>query len=66
MPENAPDAETSARDLKNRFGRALDGVDLEIRLIPRERYVDLQRGALKDYWNDVFNELGMQADWRYL
>ncbi len=66
MPENAPDAETSARDLKNRFGRALDGVDLEIRLIPRERYVDLQRGALKDYWNDVFNELGMQADWRDL
>lgn len=64
MPDNAPIAADSARQIRNRFGRGLDGIEIEIRLIPRERYVDLQRGALRDYWDEVFEELGISARWR--
>ncbi len=66
MPDNMPDAITVADDTMRRFGNSLDGVALEIRLIPRQRYVDMQRGALKDYWNQVFDELGIDATWRDL
>ena len=27
---------------------------------------DLQRGALKEYWDDILSELGMRTDWRDL
>lgn len=66
MPDAMPDRRDVADLVLNRFGDGLRGTELEIRLIPRERYVDLQRGALKQYWNDVFDELGVRADWRDL
>ena len=66
MPETMPSAIEVADATMRRFGNSLDGVALEIRLIPRQRYVDMQRGALKDYWNQVFAELGVDVSWRDL
>lgn len=66
MPETMPSAFEVADATMRRFGNSLDGVALEIRLIPRQRYVDMQRGALKDYWNQVFTELGVDVSWRDL
>ncbi len=66
IPENMPEAIDVADATVRRFGNSLDGVSLEIRLIPRQRYVDMQRGALKDYWDEVFRELGVRVTWRDL
>jgi hypothetical protein len=38
-------------------------VQLEIRLIPRENWEADQRGVLFDYWNAVFQRLGVEAYW---
>ena len=66
MPANMPDARTTADRIAGRFGTSLDGVSLEIRLIPRDRYVDLQRGALREYWDEVLTDLGVTVEWRDL
>ncbi len=66
MPENMPDWRDTADAITRKFGTSLNGVALEIRLIPRDRYVDLQRGALKEYWNSVLDDLGVEVDWRDL
>lgn len=66
LPENIPDPLDAADAILRRFGDNLSGTEIEIRLIPRDRYVDMQRGALKNYWDDVFDELGMRARWRDL
>lgn len=66
MPASMPTAIEVADATMRRFGNSLDGVDLEIRLIPRQRYVDMQRGALRAYWDQVFDELGVSVTWRDL
>jgi len=66
MPENMPDWRDTADAITRKFGTSMNGVELEIRLIPRDRYVDLQRGALKEYWNNVLGDLGVKVDWRDL
>ena len=66
LPQNMPDARSVAIDVERRYGRALMGVELEIRLIPRGHYTDMQRGALKAYWNEIFSELGLRPVWRDL
>jgi len=66
LPANMPEALDVYDKVTRRFGTGLDGVELEIRLIQRDRHVDLQRGALKEYWNVIFDELGVDATWRDL
>ncbi|MEM9939124.1 MAG: hypothetical protein AAF768_09775 [Pseudomonadota bacterium] len=66
LPANIPASEDVSDEINRTFGSGLRGVDLEIRLIPRDRHVDLQRGALKAYWDDVFSDLGIRATWRDL
>lgn len=66
MPEGMPDARDIAERVRNRFGTSLSGVEIEIRLIQRDRYVDIQRGALKEYWDEIFHDLGVNVDWRDL
>ena len=66
LPEGLPESLTVADATMRRFGDSLNGVALEIRLIPRQRYVDMQRGALKAYWDEVFRELGVSVTWRDL
>lgn len=66
LPTNMPDARDVAEQVDRRYGRSLSGVEIEIRLIPRDRYTDMQRGALKEYWDEVFSELGLRPDWRDL
>jgi hypothetical protein len=66
MPEAMPDARDVADRIIARFGDGLQGTELEIRLISREKYSDMQRVPLKAYWNEIFDELGVIADWRDL
>lgn len=66
MPEAMPTALDVADMVKRRFGDSLYGVSLEVRLIPRPRYVDMQRGSLKAYWDEIFQELGVRVTWRDL
>ncbi|MEL7546743.1 MAG: hypothetical protein AAGJ84_08835 [Pseudomonadota bacterium] len=66
LPENIPSASATAAAIENRYGSALSGVEIEVRLIQRDRYVDMQRGALKAYWDDVFSDLGVDISWRDL
>lgn len=66
MPDTTPPARTVADEVIARFGDNLRGTRLTIRLIARERQVDLQRGPLRSYWDEVFSELGVEAEWRDL
>lgn len=66
MPEGVPDPRDAAKIIIGRFGDGLRGAELEIRLIPRERHLDLQRGPLTAYWNAIFAELGIDVRWRDL
>jgi hypothetical protein len=66
LTDTLPPARDVAESVERRYGRSLSGVEIEIRLIPRGRYTDLQRGALKEYWDDILSELGMRTDWRDL
>jgi len=66
LPASMPTSAEVAATVRNRFGNNLMDVALEIRLIPRPGYGDLQRGALKRYWDDVFTSLGMRVTWRDL
>ncbi len=66
LPPGLPDARDTADAITDRFGEGLRGVELDIRLIPRERFVDLQRGPLRAYWDEIFDELGVAARWRDL
>ena len=66
LPETIPDTIETADAILRKFGDNLRGTELEIRLIPRDRQVDMQRGALKNYWDEVFNELGVRVRWRDL
>jgi hypothetical protein len=66
LPSGLPAASTVAETIEKRDGSGLRGVNVEIRLIPREGFADMQRGALKEYWNQVFDALGVRAEWRDL
>lgn len=66
MPDRTRPAADVADDVIARFGDNLRGVNLVIRLISRNRQVDLQRGELRAYWDEVFAELGINAEWRDL
>ena len=66
IPETASDPRDAANIIIGRFGDGLRGTQLEVRLIPRDRHVDLQRGPLAAYWNAVFVELGVDVRWRDL
>ncbi|MEM9378076.1 MAG: hypothetical protein AAGA72_17805 [Pseudomonadota bacterium] len=66
LPDSIPDAMSVADTTLRRFGDSLNGVRLEVRLIPRARYVDMQRGPLRAYWDDIFRDLGVRVTWRDL
>ncbi|MEM7766257.1 MAG: hypothetical protein AAF253_02070 [Pseudomonadota bacterium] len=66
MPTSMPLANEVSERVRARYGSALGGVNLEVRLIPRDRYVDIQRGGLKAYWEDIFADLGVADTWRDL
>ncbi len=66
LPANIASPVEVAEAIERQFGRRYRGVEVEVRLIPRERYEDLQRGALRDYWETLFSELGMPMTWRDL
>lgn len=66
MPSRTPVSQDVADEVIARFGSNLRGTRLVIRLIARDSHVDLQRGALRTYWDEVFRDLGIEADWRDL
>lgn len=66
MPERTPPAHEVADDVIARFGGNLRGTHLTIRLIARDSHVDLQRGELRTYWDELFRDLGIDTEWRDL
>lgn len=56
-----PDPYDVAETALDEFGADLTGVDVEVRLIPRVGWEDVQRSTLRDYWEDVFTELGASS-----
>ncbi|MAK63382.1 MAG: hypothetical protein CMF75_01350 [Maricaulis sp.] len=61
--DRVPPVNEVARAIRDTYGDSLRGVQLEIRLIPRENWEIEQRGILMDYWNAVFQQLGIRAYW---
>lgn len=61
--DRVPPVEAVASAIRETYGDSLRGVQLEIRLIPRENWEADQRGVLFDYWNAVFQRLGVEAYW---
>ncbi len=61
-----PAPEVIAEAVEDRFGSDLRGVELEVRLIPRQGRMDQQRGPLRELWEEVLDELGVDARWRDL
>ncbi|MEA1941985.1 MAG: hypothetical protein U9P68_07060 [Pseudomonadota bacterium] len=49
--------------IRETYGDSLRGVELEIRLIPRDSWEAEQRGVLQAYWSEVFRRLGVTAYW---
>lgn len=66
LPADMPSSADVAALVRDRYGSNLMDVEVEIRLIPRPGWVDVQRGALRQYWDDVFTSLGMRVVWRDL
>lgn len=66
LPAAMPAAADAAEAVRKRFGEALSGTSLEVRLIPREGFEDLQRGPLKAFYDAYFRELGVSLSWRDL
>lgn len=63
LEQRVPDARVVADAIRATYGDNLRGVELEIRLIPRDSWEAEQRGSLRRYWDDVFNALGVRARW---
>jgi len=63
LRQRVPASQTVANAIRETYGDGLRGVSIEIRLIPRDSWEQEQRGALKTYWGDVFNQLGVQVTW---
>lgn len=66
LPDDLPSADIAAQLLMERFGDNLAGVQIEVRLIPRTRWEDAQRGVLRRYWENLASELGARLVWRDL
>ena len=63
LEERVPPARQVADAIRGTYGDSLRGVEMEIRLIPRERWESEQRGPLRAYWDQVFSELGVRVYW---
>jgi hypothetical protein len=63
LEQRLPSAATVANAVRDTYGDNLRGVEIEIRLIPRDRWEADQRGPLRAYWDEVFDRLGMRARW---
>lgn len=66
LPEDLPDAAAVADDVRRTYGQSLRGVTVEVRLIARDGWDVVQRGALRDYWTDILRELGARVTYRDL
>jgi hypothetical protein len=63
LQSRVPRANTVANAIRETYGDNLRGVTIEIHLIPRDSWEREQRGALRDYWVDVFGQLGARVEW---
>ncbi|MBR9826188.1 MAG: hypothetical protein GYB36_10350 [Alphaproteobacteria bacterium] len=63
LEDRLPQASVVADAIRETYGDNLRGVELEIRLIPRDRWEQDQRGPLRRYWDEVFTALGVRVRW---
>ncbi|WP_019961931.1 hypothetical protein [Woodsholea maritima] len=66
LTDRLPHPDLVVRELENTYGDVLNGVRIEIHLIPREGWESEQETVLQSYWSSIFSRLGMQAQWREL
>ena len=58
-----PPAAETARLVRETYGDGLRGVEIEIRLIPRDSWEREQNTVLTAYWQSVFEALGARVYW---
>ncbi len=63
LEQRLPDPRIVADAIRETYGDNLRGVEIEIRLIPRDRWEQDQRGPLRGYWEQVFTALGVRVRW---
>ena len=63
LSQRVPSSRTVANAIRETYGDNLRGVSIHIRLIPRNSWETEQRGALRRYWSDVFDQLGVSVSW---
>ncbi|MCW5725444.1 MAG: hypothetical protein KIS81_10890 [Maricaulaceae bacterium] len=61
-----PPAEDIAAAIGAEYGDVLRGVEVQVLLIPREPFVEEQRGAMQAHWRAIFRELGVRDSWAEL
>lgn len=61
--DRVPPAASVAAAVRETYGDSLRGVTLEIRLIPRQSWEEIQIGELRAYWDAIFDRLGVRAHW---
>lgn len=61
-----PDPAIIARELENRYGRALAGVELEILFVAQDHdgWTPQQRAIIRAHWEEIFRHLGVRDSWR--
>ena len=63
LANRLPDPYQVALALEEEYGRALIGVEIDIYIIPRRNWEQDQATILRGYWDQVFRNLGMRANW---
>ena len=66
MEERLPPAQDVVATLEETFGDDLRGSEIEIHLVERDTWEDDQLGPLRDYWSDIFRDLGVRVRWATL
>ena len=66
LDERLPPTEDVVTTLEETFGDDLRGSEIEIHLVERDTWEDDQNGPLRDYWSEVFRDLGIRVRWATL
>ncbi|MFS2318944.1 hypothetical protein RMQ97_13485 [Maricaulis sp. D1M11] len=63
LTSRLPAPTTVAQLLRETYGDGLRGVTLEIRLIPRDPWQQVQQSQMRAYWDQVLRPLGVSVQW---
>ncbi|WP_421791235.1 hypothetical protein [Hyphobacterium sp.] len=66
LPDRLPPVAETVQAIRDQYDLALAGVTMEIHLIERPNWETEQSGALRAYWTQVFNQLGIGVSWQII